>query len=133
MTENGRPRLVRGFRRASYRRLDPGRPAATVTTASGRIGGSRTIHPFQNRVLSPIECALLQTIPPDFDWGDALKERGVTELRAMIGEAVPPRFTKRHGYVLKALLTGRYGDPPCIDSADRRCASARRRLGERPA
>ena len=133
VTKNGRPRLVRGFRRASYRRLDPGRPAATVTTVSGRIGGSRTIHPFQNRVLSPIECALLQTIPPDFDWGDALKERGVTELRAMIGEAVPPRFTKQHGYVLKTLLTGRDGDPPCIESADRRCASARQRLGDRPA
>lgn len=131
--ENGRPRLVRGFRRAAYRRLDPARPAATVTTASGRIGGSRTIHPFQNRVLSPLECALLQTIPPDFDWGDALKERGPTELRAMIGEAVPPRFTRRHGDVLKALLTGRDDGPPCIESTDRRCESARRRIEGRPA
>ena len=131
--ENGRPRLVRGFRRASYRRLDPARPAATVTTASGRIGGSRTLHPSQNRVLSPLECALLQTIPPDFDWGDALQERGATELRAMIGEAVPPRFTKQHGEVLTALLTGRDGGPPCIESTDRRCEGARRRLGDPPA
>ena len=131
--ENGRPRLVRGFRRASYRRLDPARPAATVTTASGRIGGSRTLHPFQNRVLSPLECALLQTIPPDFDWGDALQERGSTELRAMIGEAVPPRFTKQHGEVLTALLTGKDGGPPCIESTDRRCEGARRRLGDPPA
>ena len=131
VTENGRARLVRGFRRASYRRLDPALPAATVTTASGRIGGSRTIHPFQNRVLSPLECALLQTIPPDFDWGDALNERRVTELRAMIGEAVPPRFTKQHGDVLTTLLTGRDDDPPCIESTDRRCESARRRLGDR--
>ena len=130
--EEGRPRLVRGFRRASYRRMEPERPAATITTASGRIGGSRTIHPFENRVLSPLECALLQTIPEDFDWGDSLKKRGVSELRAMIGEAVPPRFTKMHGEVLASLLTHAEDDLPLIEQTDRRCENARRRLGIGP-
>ena len=128
----GRPRLVRGFRRASYRRMEPARPAATITTASGRIGGSRTIHPFENRVLSPLECALLQTIPTDFNWGDVLKRRGVSELRAMIGEAVPPRFTRMHGQVLVSLLTHAEGDLPLIEQTDRRCENARRRLGVGP-
>lgn len=126
---DGRPRLVRGFRRASYRRMEPARPAATITTASGRIGGSRTIHPFENRVLSPLECALLQTIPADFDWNEALERGGVSELRAMIGEAVPPRFTKMHGEVLVSLLTHADDDPPLIEQSDRRCENARRRLG----
>ena len=126
---DGRPRLVRGFRRASYRRMEPARPAATITTASGRIGGSRTIHPFENRVLSPLECALLQTIPADFDWGEALERRGVSELRTMIGEAVPPRFTKMHGEVLVSLLTNAEDDLPLIGQTDRRCENARRRLG----
>lgn len=122
------PRLVRGFRRASYRRMEPARPAATVTTASGRIGGSRTIHPFENRVLSPLECALLQTIPTDFDWGNALTTRGVSEIRAMIGEAVPPHFTEMHGRVLASLLTRTAAGPALIDPKDIRCEKARQRL-----
>ena len=126
--DDGRPRLVHGFRRASYRRMDPERPAATITTASGRIGGSRTIHPYENRVMSPLECALLQTIPLDFDWGDTLQERGVGELRAMIGEAVPPLFTRMHGEVLVALLAGEDCGLSFIKQTDRRCEGARQRL-----
>ena len=126
--EFGSLRLINGFRRGSYRRMDPKRPAATITTASGRIGASRTIHPFQNRVLSPLECALLQTIPRDFDWGDTLQSCGVCELRAMIGEAVPPMFTEHHGEVLNDLLA----DPPVLKRAIRlpneRSAAASARL-----
>lgn len=127
--EECRLRLVRGFRRASYRRMEPTRPAATITTASGRIGGSRTIHPFENRVLSPLECALLQTIPQEFDWGNILETRGVSELRAMIGEAVPPHFTKMHGKVLVSLLTQTEDIDHLIKQTDKRCKGAHRRLG----
>ena len=127
--EESGPRLVRGFRRASYRRMESTRPAATITTASGRIGSSRAIHPFENRVLSPLECALLQTIPADFDWGDALKSRGVSELRAMIGEAVPPHFTNLHGEAIVSLLPHATANFPLIDNADSRCENARRALG----
>lgn len=104
---DGSYRLINGFRRSSYARMDPSRPAATVTTASGRIGSDNTLHPFENRVLSMLECQLLQTIPPDFRWGDALKKKGHTGVRQMIGEAVPPTFTRQHGRVLRALLEGR--------------------------
>jgi DNA (cytosine-5)-methyltransferase 1 len=100
------PRLVRGFRSSSYSRMHAERPAATITTASGHVGSDRTIHPWENRVLSPLECAYLQTFPRDFDWGDALEMWGTTNVRAMIGEAVPPRFTEQHGEVLAGLLTG---------------------------
>ena len=121
-------RLVRGFRRTSYRRMESTRPAATITTASGRIGSSRTIHPFENRVLSPLECALLQTIPPEFDWGDVLIRSGVSELRAMIGEAVPPHFTELHGKAMVSLLPSALATHPLVDYADKRCLSARRAL-----
>src|SRR5262249_13071428 len=60
--EDGAFRLITGFH-SSYRRMDPNIPAATVTTASGRVGSDRTIHPWENRVLSPLECAMLQTFP----------------------------------------------------------------------
>src|SRR5207244_824819 len=79
-------------------------PAATITTASGHLGSSFTIHPLENRVLSPLECALLQTFPVRFRWGRALETWGHTFVRQMIGEAVPPRFTELHGRALLALL-----------------------------
>ena len=66
---DGSWRLIKGFRSSSYRRIAPDRPSATITTASGHVGSDRTLHPWENRVLSPAECAHLQTFPPDFEWG----------------------------------------------------------------
>ncbi len=102
----GRTRLVTGFRNSTYTRMKSDSPAATITTASGHIGSNHTIHPYENRLLSTLECALLQTIPRRFCWGRALKEWGHTNVREMIGEAVPPRFTALHGRILRALLDG---------------------------
>ena len=103
--EKGAYRLVKGFR-TSYSRMKSSEPASTVTTASGHLGSDLTIHPTENRVLSPLECALLQTFPPDFNWGTSLKKYGSTFVREMIGEAVPPMFTRLHGEVLAGLLSG---------------------------
>ena len=47
-------------------------------------------------------------MPRSFKWGDALEKWGHTNLRAMIGEAVPPLFTFKHGRVLRDLLEKRY-------------------------
>ena len=129
--KDGKPKLVYGFR-TSYRRMSPEVPAATITTASGHLGSDRTIHPWENRVLSPLECALLQTFPASFDWGDALDRWGHTNVRAMIGEAVPPLFTRQHGRVLAHLLRG---VPPrvALSAADSRVARAKgalRRAGD---
>lgn len=104
--DDGTYRLVKGFK-SSYRRMHDDRPAATITTASGHIGSDYTIHPTQNRLLSPLECAMLQTFPHDFKWGEALKKYGHTTVREMIGEAVPPAFTKLHGDVLRGILQQR--------------------------
>lgn len=125
--KNGRYRLIRGFKSSSYTRLNPNQPAATVTTASGHIGSHRTIHPSENRVLSPQECANLQTFPRNFDWGDALEKWGHTNIRVMIGEAVPPLFTKQHGRVLQKLLNG-VKPRKLLSQSDRRCRNARRKL-----
>ena len=82
--------------------MAPNKPSATILTASGHIGSHNTIHPSEDRLLSPLECQILQTIPLSFKWGDAIKKYGQSNVRAMIGEAIPPTFTKLHG---KALLT----------------------------
>lgn len=100
-------RLIKGHRRSSYRRMYTNRPSATITTASGKIGSDFTIHPWENRVLSPLECALLQTFPEDFQWEP---KTGVDAVREMIGEAVPPLFTELHGSVLASVLRGMLPD-----------------------
>ncbi|UJJ60222.1 MULTISPECIES: DNA cytosine methyltransferase [Rhodanobacter] len=115
---DGGYRLIKGFK-SSYRRMHADRPAATVTTASGHIGSDYTIHPTQNRLLSPLECSLLQTFPIDFKWGDALKKLGHTNVREMIGEAVPPAFTKLHGEVLYGILKHKWGRAPMASSDER--------------
>ena len=124
--KDGSYRLVRGFRQSSYSRMQPNSPAPTITTASGNIGSDNTIHPFENRVLSPLECAYLQTFPDDFDWGSALTEWGPTVVRKMIGEAVPPRFTEMHGRVLAALLEGHTDGLASVN--DRRVVKATKRM-----
>ncbi|MEL6929139.1 MAG: DNA cytosine methyltransferase [Cyanobacteria bacterium J06600_6] len=101
--ESGRHRLIRGFR-TSYKRMAPNKPAATILTASGHIGSHTTIHPYEDRLLSLLECQILQTIPMDFRWGDALRKYGPSNVRAMIGEAIPPKFTLMHGSVLRRLF-----------------------------
>jgi DNA (cytosine-5)-methyltransferase 1 len=123
---DGTRRLIRGFA-SSYRRMHAERPAATVTTASGHVGSDYTIHPTENRLLSILECALLQTFPIEFDWGDALKRKGSTNVREMIGEAVPPLFTELHGRVLSSLLKGRL-PRRAILATNAKCESGRAKL-----
>lgn len=124
---DGGARLIKGFQSSSYTRMHPDRPASTVTTASGHIGSDRTLHPFENRVLSIRECQHLQTFPADFQWGDALERWGHSNVRAMVGEAVPPQFTSMHGEVLVGALTG---EPvrAAIVASDERMMRARQRL-----
>jgi DNA (cytosine-5)-methyltransferase 1 len=130
--EDGTWRLISGFHTSSYTRMHPNRPASTVTTASGHIGSHRTIHPSQNRLLSLLECAYLQTFPRNFEWGTALKRWGTTNVRAMIGEAVPPKFTHQHGRILVNLLT-RSKANRAISIDDGRVTKAQKTLGrQRP-
>lgn len=125
--ENGSWRLIKGFRTSSYTRMRPDVPASTVTTASGRVGSDKTIHPWENRLLSPYECAHIQTIPLDFKWGDALQRWGHTKLREMIGEAVPPHFTKMHGDAIRAFLDADTS-VSLLPASDRRVSKARGQL-----
>lgn len=102
----GRPRLIKGFL-SSYRRMRSDRPAATITTNSSHVGSDWKIHPWENRVLSARECADLQTVPHWYDWSRALQDRRHYLIRNLVGEALPPFFTYRHGLVLASLLRGR--------------------------
>ncbi len=101
---NGQPSLIKGFK-SSYRRMSPNRPAYTVTTNSSHVGSDFKIHPWENRVLSILECADLQTVPRFYDWTRARKDRTFYLIRNLIGEAFPTYFTYRHGQFLDKLLS----------------------------
>ena len=103
--EEGRARLIRGFH-SSYRRIQPDRPAPTVTTNTSHLGSDFKIHPSENRVLSALECADLQSVPRTYDWSGALNAGRNYLIRNVIGEAFPTYFTYLHGEMLNRLLSG---------------------------
>jgi len=77
-----------------YKRLDPGKPAYTITGSGG--GGTHVYHWKENRALTNRERARLQTFPDEFIF------RGSKEsVRKQIGMAVPPIGAK---VVFDALL-----------------------------
>lgn len=101
---NGHPSLIRGFH-SSYRRMNAFRPASTITTNSSHVGSDFKIHPWENRVLSILECADLQTVPRFYNWARAQEGRNLYLIRNLIGEALPTYFTYLHGQVLNEILS----------------------------
>ena len=86
---------VKGARLSSiYKRLDPDRPAYTVTGSGG--GGTHMYHWEELRALTNRERARLQTFPDDFEFCGS-KEA----VRKQIGMAVPPAGAK---IVFEAIL-----------------------------
>ena len=66
-----------------YKRLDPEKPAYTVTGSGG--GGTHIYHYYEPRALTNRERARLQTFPDDF-----IFEGSKESVRKQIGMAVPP-------------------------------------------
>ena len=92
--KDGIHQKIKGFT-SSYRRLNWNRAAPTVTTRSAYACSDYNVHPSQNRVLSLLEIAKLQTIPHEkFCWeSDKGKLLPATLIRDLIGECVPTAFT----------------------------------------
>lgn len=70
-----------------YKRLDPNKPAYTVTGSGG--GGTHIYHWEENRALTNRERARLQTFPDDFVFYGKKES-----IRKQIGMAVPPKGVK---------------------------------------
>ena len=70
-----------------YKRLDPDKPAYTVTGSGG--GGTHVYHWNEDRALTNRERARLQTFPDDF-----MFEGSKESVRKQIGMAVPPKGAK---------------------------------------
>lgn len=99
-----KPRLISGFK-SSYRRMNAKKPAATITTNSSHVGSDFKIHPSENRVLSILECADIQTVPRNYNWTRPMRDDRTYSVRNVVGEAFPPFFTFLHGRLLQRLLT----------------------------
>jgi len=82
--------------KAPYSRMVPDQPAPTITTQFYNYGSGRFGHydTDQDRALSILEGALLQTFPEDFDFYDEWEDVGVKNLGRLIGNAVPPRLAQ---------------------------------------
>lgn len=81
------PSAVKGLISHVYRRLAPDQPAYTIVAGGG--GGSMGYHYDEPRSLTNRERARLQTFPDDFRFKGSIRE-----VRAQIGNAVPPRGAK---------------------------------------
>ena len=78
-----------------YRRLDPNRPAYTLTGSGG--GGTHIYHYSEHRALTNEERAALQTFPGDFTFIGSSEE-----IRRQIGMAVPTKGAEKiFGAILK--------------------------------
>lgn len=78
--------------KAPYSRMRPDEPAPTITTQFYNYGSGRFGHydTDQDRALSILEGALLQTFPEDYDFYENWEDVGVKNLGRLIGNAVPP-------------------------------------------
>jgi len=105
--ENGAPRAVKGYL-TSYRRMNPDKPANTLTMNSGVVSSDVTLHYSMNRVLTLKEILRISTVTntknrhqdTNFPWhGKYDFSSAMTDLdynlqkniiRQIIGECIPP-------------------------------------------
>lgn len=89
-----------GFRDV-YGRMAWDEVAPTVTSGCINPSKGRFLHPFQNRAITLREAALLQSFPKRYRIS---LRRGRYPAAALIGNALPPEFVRRHAVrLLKSL------------------------------
>ncbi|MFH4618165.1 DNA cytosine methyltransferase [Vibrio furnissii] len=78
-----------GHAKNIYGRMDWNQPSGTIVAGMDKITVGRFLHPDKNRLLTPRECARIQSFPDEFIFEGSL----VTQYY-LIGNAVPPLFSK---------------------------------------
>jgi len=96
-----------GFRDV-YGRMRWNAVAPTITAGCLNPSKGRFLHPDQDRAITAREAALLQSFPPGYSFSI---ERGMYAVAAMIGNALPPEFIRRHALQVAAALKD-VGDTP---------------------
>ncbi|PHS23063.1 MAG: DNA cytosine methyltransferase [Robiginitomaculum sp.] len=104
IVRNSERKMIKGFVSA-YKRMYWDKPASTITTRSAYACSDHKVHPNENRVLSIFEIATLQGIDiENVNWNDHTgKQFSDTLLRELIGESVPPFFTRLIGEYIEEI------------------------------
>jgi len=82
-----------------YGRMAWDKPSPTITGGCISPSKGRFLHPSENRAITLREAALLQTFPRKYRFP---LDRGRYPVAALIGNALPPEFIRRHAVTLKA-------------------------------
>lgn len=81
----------------TFGRLDPAKPSVTIRTSGFNPTKGRYIHPHENRGLSTLEMACLQSFPKEWSFVG-----GIGSVGRQIGNAVPPILAMHLGRALMA-------------------------------
>jgi DNA (cytosine-5)-methyltransferase 1 len=90
-----------------YGRIDPSKPAPTMTTACINPSKGRFVHPTLHHGITVRQAARIQTFPDDF-----IFEGGLMAAGKQVGNAVPVRLAQNLIEHLKALLRDAVADRP---------------------
>jgi DNA (cytosine-5)-methyltransferase 1 len=85
-----------------YGRMAWDEPAPTITGGCINASKGRFLHPVQNRAITLLEAALLQTFPRRYSFSEV---RGRYAVAEMIGNALPPTFAERVGRSIAEAMT----------------------------
>jgi len=77
-----------GFAKNIYGRMDWNKPSGTIVAGMDKITVGRFVHPEENRLLTPRECARIQSFPDDFVFHGSMVSQYY-----QIGNAVPPEMS----------------------------------------
>jgi DNA (cytosine-5)-methyltransferase 1 len=75
--------------------------APTITSGCVNPSKGRFLHPVEHRAITLREAALLQSFPSNYVFS---LDRGKFAAAAMIGNALPPEFVRRHALALRRHL-----------------------------
>lgn len=89
-----------GFAKNIYGRMDWNKPSGTIVAGMDKITIGRFVHPDEDRLLTPRECARVQSFPDDFVFLG-----GMVNQYYQIGNAVPPNLSIIFSRILGNLLT----------------------------
>jgi DNA (cytosine-5)-methyltransferase 1 len=82
-----------------YGRMEWDKPSGTIVAGIDKITCGRFVHPEDHRLLTPRECARIQSFPDDFVF-----EGSNVSQYYMIGNAVPPKFSEVLAKIVKNCL-----------------------------
>ncbi|SHL90367.1 DNA cytosine methyltransferase [Hymenobacter psychrotolerans] len=109
------PAFYKRYYWSAYTRLDPARPALTITANANFLGSGRFTHPTADRGITMREAARLQSFDDDFKLLTSVKEKDETANIGvgidMIGEAVPPTLGEAFALHIAPLLAAHYALP----------------------